>query len=198
MDSIISSQTALPARLWFIAPHKTTGPTIQIEETTDPRAARLCLRSGKDMVYSTCCCCGVWWCVQRALRDLHFVQRNWVGTAGELRKRRIVGVQLVSSRLPRTLAYGGNEGVRRVRGVSHEARSRNLRVPSGQSLRLGVGDRPVSGLHRQAQRHHQRLENYRPSVFTTFAYTFQQTTMERKIATAHVSVALQWPLLNPR
>ena len=43
------------ARLWFIAPHKTTRPTIQIEETTDSRTARLCFRSGKDMVYSTGC-----------------------------------------------------------------------------------------------------------------------------------------------
>jgi hypothetical protein len=39
-------------------------------------------------------------CVCRALRGLHVEQRNWVGAASEVSKRRIVGVQLIASGLP--------------------------------------------------------------------------------------------------
>ena len=37
----------------------------------------------------------------------------------------------------------------------------NLRVPPRQSLRPRVGYRPISGLNRQAQRHHQRSKSSR-------------------------------------
>ncbi len=39
-------------------------------------------------------------CVQTALCGLHVVQRDGFGAARELRKRWIVGVQLIASRLP--------------------------------------------------------------------------------------------------
>jgi hypothetical protein len=58
-------------------------------------AARILGLSGKIMGPVTCVCAAA-----EPLRGLHVVQRNWIGAASEVGKRRIVGVQLIASGLP--------------------------------------------------------------------------------------------------
>jgi hypothetical protein len=58
MSTIQYEQHRIPAncasgKVMVYHSSQNNGATIQIEETTDSRAARLCLSSGKVMVYST-------------------------------------------------------------------------------------------------------------------------------------------------
>ena len=76
-------------------------PWIQVQSCLSNMA------SGKTRVQSAAALC-----VQTALCGLHVVQRDGLGAAGELRVRRIVGVQPVTSRLPRAVACRGNERLR--------------------------------------------------------------------------------------